>query len=479
MATQIKRVRFFDGQFLKQIDFRDEQSYHLDARRRMNFFLFGQSGVLPLGSGSDPDDLKFFDFNNVNKTFRVHAGMAICRSTANMEGKEIVLIEDSPPIDLDSKGIVAGGTAFVTLRFEEEEAKDPPSEGDVDQNTRFREKAVLEVHTTLPSGFAPNGEEYILLGAITYDDMSAHYEQRQVAQLRAFLIPGPAVPAPAITKISVHIANPGASIDATITGKNLSSASAVTFSGSGITTTINPGGTDSSLPVSIDVQSNAAVGTRIFTVTTPGGTANSSGVVGADFTIQQASLSLTSFSGVNEPNGDQKLKINGAGFSTPVLVEFSKTGGGFTAPPIPLSPADVTSTQISIPMSQIPADAISGPVRVQSSGQTMTSGFNVVPPATITDVAPTSFIQNTLVTILGSRFFTGTTVSFGAITPAASRGPDSSPPFPISGAEKLNPDRIEVLVPAGAVKGQIKIFITNGPATANGGTIQSSTLTSS
>src|SRR5690606_3795770 len=162
MATEIKRVRFFDGQFLKELEFRDEQAYHMHLRRRMNFFLFGQSGAVAL----NPDDLRFFNLDNVNKTFQVRAGMAICRRAADMEGREIVLFSDSPVIDLDAEGMVAGGTAFVTLNYQEVEAMDPPSEGDVSENTRVKEQAAIDVHGALPPALAPNGEEYILLGTI-------------------------------------------------------------------------------------------------------------------------------------------------------------------------------------------------------------------------------------------------------------------------------------------------------------------------
>ena len=36
-----KRVRFFDGQFLQDQDFVDEQNYHLDRERRHNRLLHG------------------------------------------------------------------------------------------------------------------------------------------------------------------------------------------------------------------------------------------------------------------------------------------------------------------------------------------------------------------------------------------------------------------------------------------------------
>jgi len=409
MATPNKRVRFFDGQFLKEIDFRDEQSYHLHARRRLDYFLFEQSGVIQVGT----DDLKFFGISG--KTFRVRAGMAISRRPADLEGKEIVLAEDSAPIDLDSEGIGAGGTAYVTVHFEEEEAKDPPSEGDVDENTRVREKTVLKVHPSAPPALAPNGEEYVVLGTITYTSMAEGYGPRMQAQLRASLlglpavpaptiaslsgttsataggpavamvingtnlagatavtfadpavtaaitgtaattvnvtvtvgaaaVPGPktfqlqapggtvsspvgvtftvtgAVPAPAITGLSVHTATQGSTVTATISGTNLSGATAVAFSATGVTVTINSGGTPTTLPITIAVASGASTGARTFTVTTPGGTADSAGVVGTDFAVTAAvpPLSLHSLSPNPQASGGT-VEVRGINIRVPGL----------------------------------------------------------------------------------------------------------------------------------------------------------------
>jgi sugar lactone lactonase YvrE len=60
----------------------------------------------------------------------------------------------------------------------------------------------------------------------------------------------------------------GFSLPATITGSNLAGATAVTFSGGGVTAVIGPGATDTSVPVVISVSSGAAPGVRDVTVTT-------------------------------------------------------------------------------------------------------------------------------------------------------------------------------------------------------------------
>lgn len=183
---EIKRMSFFDGQFLKEGEFIDEQYYHLHMRRRMNYILFENAGVINVSS----DDLKFINIDNSNKTFRVKAGMAISRNDNdnNMEAKEIILRQDSPTQNLNDEGISSGQTAYVTIHYEEEPTTDPPSEGDINKETRVKEKAVIKVDSSKPTGPAPNGEEYILLGALDYDTMTEDYSDRQEAKIRASLV---------------------------------------------------------------------------------------------------------------------------------------------------------------------------------------------------------------------------------------------------------------------------------------------------
>src|SRR5262249_57865439 len=57
--------------------------------------------------------------------------------------------------------------------------------------------------------------------------------------------------APSITAISPSSGSRGTSVPATISGTNLSGATAVTFSGSGVTATIGTGGTATSLPLTL------------------------------------------------------------------------------------------------------------------------------------------------------------------------------------------------------------------------------------
>jgi hypothetical protein len=288
---EIKRMNFFDGQFLKEGEFKDLDYYHLHMRRRINYILFEDPGVISV----NPDDLTFINIDSTNKSFQVKAGMAISRNPNDMEAKEIILREDWPTIKLSDEGI-SSAKAFVTIHYDEESVKDPPSEGDVDKHTRVKEKGVIEVHASKPTGPADNGEEYILLGALDFASVSpspegyADYSERQKARIRSSLLGGIGPQIPTISAISVNSGSQGSTFDAEISGTNLDGATSVTFSGTGVTAVIKPGGTSTTLPIAVTITSSATAGPRTFTVTTPAGEASSTGVPAAAFQVTVPAL---------------------------------------------------------------------------------------------------------------------------------------------------------------------------------------------
>src|SRR5438309_389989 len=77
---------------------------------------------------------------------------------------------------------------------------------------------------------------------------------------------------PAITGITPSSGAAGTSLPATISGSNLNGATAVSFSGSGVTATIGTGATATSLPITVTIAAGAATDTRTLTVTTAAGT---------------------------------------------------------------------------------------------------------------------------------------------------------------------------------------------------------------
>jgi N-acetylneuraminic acid mutarotase len=85
-------------------------------------------------------------------------------------------------------------------------------------------------------------------------------------------------PQPTISSISQTSGTQGTTINATITGTNLTGATSIVFTslftGTGVSAAILPGGTATSLPVQITITNGATTGLRLFSVNTPTGTAD-------------------------------------------------------------------------------------------------------------------------------------------------------------------------------------------------------------
>lgn len=193
----IKRLNYFDGQFLTETDFNEEQRYHRHMRRQISYILFEQGGVI------GPDDLKLEIVSHVNKTFKVKEGMAIGLNHNQKEGKEIILDSDSGTINLEKENIVSGQNAIITISYFEEQGQQS-STGGVSGDTRMIEKLEIGVYTddNPPPPVTSKKDQIIKLGTITYDNNTMQIDEsnRQEAKLRASLIAA----APA-TLVSINI----------------------------------------------------------------------------------------------------------------------------------------------------------------------------------------------------------------------------------------------------------------------------------
>ncbi|HKQ79346.1 MAG TPA: hypothetical protein VJ810_36970 [Blastocatellia bacterium] len=119
--SDIKRTRYFDQQLLVVNDFTDEQSYHIDMRRRHN----RMSHTPGVAGGLDVSKTGV-------KEVTVKAGMAI-----DPQGREAVL-------DADTKIALSNATAYppnssVLITISYEEAQTDPYASDTTQNTRVKE----------------------------------------------------------------------------------------------------------------------------------------------------------------------------------------------------------------------------------------------------------------------------------------------------------------------------------------------------
>ncbi len=211
METDIKRINFFDGLFLRQGEFLAEQQYHLHMRRRLNYMLFDGSGVVQV----EPGDLQIITTGA--KTFHVTPGMAISRRTDLLEGREIILKDNSPTFDLGTT-FTAGDNVLVAIHYEERptdaQTLVPPN-----TSTRVEEVAVVTLHNAIAgppaAGSLPGGESPVILGRIAFDTMAVDSTQRQTAKLRASLVGTGPSPGATLTSIAVSPTNPTVTVGST------------------------------------------------------------------------------------------------------------------------------------------------------------------------------------------------------------------------------------------------------------------------
>jgi len=144
----IKRLHYFDHQFLVEADFTDEQKYHLDMRRRLNRLLhtFGIAEGLAVAKSA-------------NKTVTVRPGMAIDRL-----GREMI-VEADQVVDLSNAAQFPGSaTVFITITYQEQET-DPTTATGVSGNTRYTEQPTIQAVTTAP----PTDGTVVQLARFTLD----------------------------------------------------------------------------------------------------------------------------------------------------------------------------------------------------------------------------------------------------------------------------------------------------------------------
>jgi hypothetical protein len=180
MEQEIKRMRYYDGLFLKEGEFIDEQKYHLHMRRRINFALY-HYGVMGWYRGG----LKVTREGDTGTRIRVNSGMALDRNSETMESREIILREPQI-IDLSASAYpdFTGQKVYITIKYKETESADPPSEGPVPGNTRIVESAEITATADPPARplspfeVADNVEE-VILATVDYNSMAVDEVERE------------------------------------------------------------------------------------------------------------------------------------------------------------------------------------------------------------------------------------------------------------------------------------------------------------
>lgn len=145
MANPIKRLNYFNGQFLRAPDFTEEQTYHLEMRRRHNENLhtWGIADGLEL------------QYTIGSSQIEIAEGMAI-----DSEGREIVLVEKA---NKDLSGFV-NKTVYVTIAYKDE-LVDEKDETGVKGFTRIQEIPNINVSENPPS--ADQLSLQLILGRVT------------------------------------------------------------------------------------------------------------------------------------------------------------------------------------------------------------------------------------------------------------------------------------------------------------------------
>jgi len=143
MAKEIKRMKYFDGLFLKEQEFNLEQNYHIRMRRLHNRYLHNCGIVwgLEVNPGS-------------GKAVTVSPGMALLRTAESEDeyteevSKEIILTEENP-VDLDDPNYSVGTNVYIFISYSDVET-DVEQEKGGDTEIHWEETAVIEHSLNIP-----------------------------------------------------------------------------------------------------------------------------------------------------------------------------------------------------------------------------------------------------------------------------------------------------------------------------------------
>jgi hypothetical protein len=188
MAKPIQRLNYHTGLFLEEEEFKLEQDYHLLMRQRLNYALF------------EPGVLYGMELDYSGGVLKVTPGMAVDTTVDpdhGLLGREIMLIQDSDPVDLG--GFNNGETAWITIEYDS--SLDVPKQP-TNIESRYTQKAKIVPLNSDPG----EGTDKILLGSIEVGTDS-HTEPVQKAVLRLSGAPSP------VELISIAVEPPSLTIE--------------------------------------------------------------------------------------------------------------------------------------------------------------------------------------------------------------------------------------------------------------------------
>jgi hypothetical protein len=231
-------------------------------------------------------------------------------------------------------------------------------------------------------------------------------------------------PQPSVSSLGPNTGSTAGGSAVTITGTNFVSGATVTFAGTAASNVV----VQSSTSITATTPAGTA-GAVTVTVNNPGG---KSGSLASAFTY----IPSPTVSGVSPSSGvvagGTAVTITGTNFTTGATVTFGST--------VATSVVVVSSTSITAITPSDTAGAVTVTVTLNGQSGSLTNGFTYIGQPTVTSVSPNSgsTLGQTAVTITGTNFALGATVTFGstaatsivvasstsitAITPAGSAG---------------------------------------------------------
>jgi hypothetical protein len=219
---------------------------------------------------------------------------------------------------------------------------------------------------------------------------------------------------PIVTSVSPNIGNQGASnLSLQITGANFVDGAIVEFSGTGITINSVTYNSPTSITANIDISTSASQGSRDVKVTNPG--VGTSPAVGTNLFQVVGPPTITAVTPSRASRGAYitHLTISGTNFLGTPIISFS--GSGITIASI----NSISQTTLDINL-QISPSAPEGArdLTVTNAGRvsaTLNNAFTVLGDISVTGVNPDKLNRNATsvdLTIIGSNFMNGATVSF-------------------------------------------------------------------
>ncbi len=149
MAVPVKRLHYFEGEFLREQDFIDEQNYHIQRQRDHNQLLHTPGIAQGLEIPDPPAG---------STRVTVNTGIAY-----DNQGREIVLANNQ---EINLESFADDRSVYLAISYAEQET-DPTSEAGVTGNTRWTEEPLIE--TLLPDEsdqFPADPEEKIILAKV-------------------------------------------------------------------------------------------------------------------------------------------------------------------------------------------------------------------------------------------------------------------------------------------------------------------------